>query len=366
MALTVSTTHNRCLSSGGLTDQISEYFSKLRWKAAETLTSTLNEEERSTILKNLDAVDEAEAEQKVQKSMGEAVAAARMEEAQKVTQQWESKKEQLEKQAEEAARARIESDLQIQKRRLAMEQWQKELAQEQQQQQESKLTEHPLLGTSIADFGYKQIYIVPAKLLSTIPVWKKQRIYRHDRAKIIMAEKAKTPHLGLPGIICLVEDKETGDLSILDGQHRVGALTLLAEKEDSAGIDVEHILVELYCNSRSEQLPAELFSEINKAEPIKLVDMPGVAKNQERKIITEGASRLADKFPDMFKPSQRCRSPHLNIDNLRDALFASNVLKRHDIKSPKKLVDWMMVQNEVLREFYKKEEHASKDRKSVV
>lgn len=329
------------------------------------MTSSLNEEERSTILKKLDAVDEAEAEEKVQKTMGEAVAAARIEEAQKVTQQWESKREQLEKQAEEAARARIESDLQIQKRRLAMERWRKELEQEQ-QQQENRVTEHPLLGKSIADFGYKQIYSVPAKLLSTIPVWKKQRIYRHDRAKIIMTDKAKTPHLGLPGIICLVEDKETGDLSILDGQHRVGALTLLVEKQDTKGIDLEQILVELYCNDHSEQLPEELFSEINKAEPIKLVDMPGVAKKRERKIITDGASRLADKFPDMFKPSQRCRSPHLNIDNLRDALFASNVLKKHDIKSPKALLEWMMVQNEVLGEFYQNEEHASKVLKTAL
>ena len=72
-------------------------------------------------------------------------------------------------------------------------------------------------GTVVADMGYKKIYQVSARTLATIPVWKKQRAYRHDRAKVIAADKMKTLHLGLPGILVL---------------HEVSLLTALVARMD--------------------------------------------------------------------------------------------------------------------------------------
>ena len=43
-----------------------------------------------------------------------------------------------------------------------------------------------------------------------------------------------------------------------------------------------------------------------------------------------------------------CLLAHLNVDNLRDALFASNVLDRHKLKSAKALDTWIMGQNDML------------------
>lgn len=88
-----------------------------------------------------------------------------------------------------------------------------------------------------------------------------------------------------------------------------------------------------------------------------LQDLPGVAKASDRKVINEGADRLLDRYPDMFSPSQRCRAPHLNIDNLRDALFASNVIQRHSIKTSKALEQWMLGQNELLASKFQLEEN---------
>jgi hypothetical protein len=96
----------------------------------------------------------------------------------------------------------------------------------------------------------------------------------------------------------------------------------------------------------------DIFVEINKSEPIKLVDMPGVAKAGDRKVITSAAAKLHEQYPEMFKASQQCRVPHLNVDNLRDALFASEVLKRHEIKTAASLIQWMQAQNEVLAAKY--------------
>jgi hypothetical protein len=149
-----------------------------------------------------------------------------------------------------------------------------------------------------------------------------------------------------------------GTLSILDGQHRVGMMQVLQEKAKSSEFDFDRILVEVFSQQEEKDTDhaQDLFLEINKAEPVKLVDLPGVAKKSHRTTINEGAARLHETYPEMFSPSQRCRAPHLNIDNFRDALFASNVIDRHSLKSPKALEAWMMEQNEALATKYQQED----------
>lgn len=155
------------------------------------------------------------------------------------------------------------------------------------------------------------------------------------------------------------QDKN-GKLSILDGQHRVGALALLSESAPD-GFDLDNLLVEVFTSSaETKDFAEDIFVEINKSEPIKLVDMPGIAKAGDRKIITNAAAKLHEQYPDMFKPSQKCRVPHLNVDNLRDALFAAEVLKRHKLKSAAALTRWMQAQNEVLAAKYEEPDVADK------
>jgi predicted MPP superfamily phosphohydrolase len=183
------------------------------------LTSGLTAEERAQLLEKLDAVDrdsvaypsvaiddEGEEEEELQKTIGEAVAAARMEEAQRQESKWLQERERLMQEAEEAARSRIENDLKVQERRLAMaEQWKKDLNAEAGVVVNLSADHHPVLGQVVADFGYKKIYQVSANTLKSIPVWKKQRLYRHERAKVIATDKLKTLHLGMPGILVLHE-----------------------------------------------------------------------------------------------------------------------------------------------------------------
>mmetsp|Transcript_29986 Transcript_29986/g.69171 ORF Transcript_29986/g.69171 Transcript_29986/m.69171 type:complete len:162 (+) Transcript_29986:734-1219(+) len=132
-------------------------------------------------------------------------------------------------------------------------------------------------------------------------------------------------------------------------------MTVLQDKGGEE-FDLNNVLVEVHSSTRARDVSQELFTEINKAEPIKLVDMPGVATKGEQKIINEAASRLQKNFPEMFKPSQQCRAPHLNIDNLRDALFGSEILQRHQLKSSKQLLEWIIGQNESLGKKFQNEE----------
>lgn len=174
-------------------------------------------------------------------------------------------------------------------------------------------------------------------------------------------------------------------------------LQVLEEIAGESEFDFGKILVEVYPqreNLTGEKQARSIFLEVNKAEPVKLVDLPGVAKPKYRKVINEGAALLQERFPDMFKPSQRCRvsragwirsiedvrslarswltnqavvpfpfrilpqAPHVNIDNLRDALFASNALERHNLTSAKALETWVLGQNEMLSVKFQEEEEA--------
>ena len=114
----------------------------------------------------------------------------------------------------------------------------------------------------------------------------------------------------------------------------MGMMKLLAKM--GAAIDLEKVLVEVYNCSHDvddELFARNLFVEINKAKPVKLVYMPGVAKESDQRILAQAVETLQDQYPEMFSASQNCQSPHLNMDNLRDALFASNVIKKHSLTS---------------------------------
>lgn len=184
-------------------------------------------------------------------------------------------------------------------------------------------------------------------------MWERQRIFRYDRSKAMATDKMNTLHLGLPGVICLFEDKH-GQLSVLDGQHRIGMMKILLEK--GAEIDLERVLVEVYPapseggDGETSEHASEIFAEINKAEPVKSVDI--FATKGDRKVLVGGVEALKERYPVMFSPSLRCRPPNVNVDNLRDGIFASNVLKSSNIKSAKALYEWLLKQNETLKAVY--------------
>ncbi|KAL3903685.1 MAG: hypothetical protein SGARI_005263, partial [Bacillariaceae sp.] len=228
---------------------------------------------------------------------------------------------------------------------------------------------HPVLGPVVADLGYKRIHLVSSGKLGTIPIWNRQRTYRNDRARRMASDKQASMELGFPGAVCLYEDSK-GSLSILDGQHRVGMMQTLRELRNKNGGELtpddetlfENVLVEVYTDSASNTTDAKkeksvaerVFLEINKAEPVKMLDLPGVASADDRKLITEAVAALKEQFPKMFSTSQRCKSPNVNIDNLRNSIYGANILQRHkdEVATASQLLNWLLVQNAAVGESY--------------
>jgi len=253
----------------------------------------------------------------------------------------------------------------------------------------------------LADLGDKRVYLCDIPKLLRLPVWERQRVYRPDRAKGIAMDKIRKKAssgspLSFPGVISLYEKAweaapersdlaaaERGDngddagsslvegegsgsgvsaaqasvqaqllalarsrFGIVDGQHRVGALRVLFGKGEFEGT---RVLIEVFPLANEEQV-SELFIEINKAEPVKDVDLPGMASDFERETLFRVAETLKAAYPEMFKDSTKCRKPHLNLDNLRDAVFSRGVVARHGFVDESELLEWLLNENYELAE----------------
>jgi len=226
---------------------------------------------------------------------------------------------------------------------------------------------HPAFGELLQDLGYKRVYLTNVQALLKTPIWERQRILRPERAQRIakyqLAKRAQVqslgtgpvPPLGLPGVITMFHEVGSGSASgsgsgrfgIVDGQHRAAALVMLAQ-EGHWDSHVRNVVVDVFSVTSEEQV-AELFLEINSAEPVRLVDMPGEGVTEDaRAVLDRGTEALAAAYPDMFKASQRCRPPHLNTDVLRDELFQSQFLARHGVDSAAALEKALLLANERL------------------
>ena len=155
-----------------------------------------------------------------------------------------------------------------------------------------------------------------------------------------------------------------GSISLISRLCFIGMLNILAEKKELKGkFDFDKILVEVYSqpkNISADEYATTIFAEINKAQPATLVDMPGVVKPEDLEIINRAVTNISEKYEAMFKPSTKCRRPHLNIDNVRNELFVNGVLDRNDIKSAKDLEEWMLTKNHEIMMRYEQDEAARK------
>jgi hypothetical protein len=80
---------------------------------------------------------------------------------------------------------------------------------------------------------------------------------------------------------------------------------------------------------------------------------PSLTPEQEKELITVTVEALRAEYPDMFKPTSRCKIPHLNIDVLRDDLYSANVLRVRTFARPDDLQKQLRVINAALKEKFR-------------
>ena len=215
--------------------------------------------------------------------------------------------------------------------------------------------------THLGTFGPKKILSTPVKDIGEINIWESQRSFCAQRAKKMAKEKQATLEVigGFPGVITVVE-AENGDIDCVDGQHRLAAIKELAKK----GVVDENfeIIVELYqeagagqksgSSSKGGKSLAEIvFTEINKAEPVRLSALPGMLAADEKKVLDEGVDLIASKYQAMFKPTSRCRPPHLHKESFRELMFEVGVISRSNLKCGEDFAEWIESRNTALSQW---------------
>eukprot|EP00958_Prasinococcus_capsulatus_P017483 scaffold1973_cov399-Prasinococcus_capsulatus_cf.AAC.14 len=196
-----------------------------------------------------------------------------------------------------------------------------------------KQTTHPIYGTLLYEQGDgSKVYSTPVSTFC-------------QQARELTAKQP----FSLPGIITVYTKAGEKDTTpfILDGQHRAAGLKILFQK-GLVGKD-EHVLVSVHENLEEEQA-AKLFTEINQAQSVSLLEMPGVAEEWVKATLEEGLREIRSEYGSMFRPGTRCRPPHVNIDNLKDDLFQADVMERFSITDAYTLATWLRENNEKLAE----------------
>lgn len=69
---------------------------------------------------------------------------------------------------------------------------------------------------------------------------------------------------------------------------------------------------------------------------------------QVKVIVNDAAESLKKKYKEMFKPTSRCRSPHVNIDALRDGLFGVDVVREGKYTTSQELMQQLEQINQQL------------------
>ena len=116
--------------------------------------------------------------------------------------------------------------------------------------------DHAIFGKLVADVGYKKVYLSSVENLAKAQIWNKQRILRPERSLNIAQIKSNiTSQPCFPGSIALFEDEATGECGVIDGQHRIAALIIMASnaKWDKAELN---ITVEVFKTSNNDNVKA--------------------------------------------------------------------------------------------------------------
>ncbi|KAA8493235.1 hypothetical protein FVE85_8680 [Porphyridium purpureum] len=210
---------------------------------------------------------------------------------------------------------------------------------------------HKHFGRLVADLGYKKVYLASIERLRGLDVWRRNRAYRPMRASAIAQDKINSGWRKsvLPGVISCYECASNGETGILDGQHRRGALMYMAERSEWP--ESKSVLVEVFQLKNEDQIK-ELFIEINKAEPVLDVDLPGlsVADEEAKEAINYAVGQLEAQFEMMFKQTIRCRPPHVHADKLRDELFQSDFMGRYNAFTGKEVLESLLRVNSEMAE----------------
>jgi|TARA_B100000795_G_scaffold20189_1_gene13493 hypothetical protein len=107
--------------------------------------------------------------------------------------------------------------------------------------------------------------------------------------------------------------------------------------------------IEVYENkSMIDDLAAQVFTDINMSEPVKLLDLPNAIETKEKEILDDAVHNLKSTYKTMFKPTSTCRAPHVHMDTMRENLFEFGVVRQIKADTSEELYNFLVQENQGL------------------
>ncbi|CAM9782864.1 unnamed protein product, partial [Ectocarpus sp. 4 AP-2014] len=216
----------------------------------------------------------------------------------------------------------------------------------QQQQLQQLQEEHPVLGCLVADLKYKRVYVTSLEALEKVRVWEEARTLRPVHAteifegKAIEAQKLEVRRVREDGKEekddnLLTKRNQQYVLGVVDGQHRLRALKMLADAKMWDHSE-RNVVVEVF-DAKDERDIEELYAEINRrerkrallAEPVQIdLDIPG--PQEVYKCAEEVVLHLYKLIRTGLIERHELFTPHLLLDFL---LRVNEMMSKRDVQT---------------------------------
>lgn len=181
-------------------------------------------------------------------------------------------------------------------------------------------------GKLLCIIGNQSSYIVSSVDLNKkgIRIWDGQRSLDGQRMKELMnyqEEKYKKDgYFCFRGSLLLCRDDASGDIWLIDGQHRYVAILGLVDKEIYPAFDVRVDIL----NVKSTAEILKEFQDINRSIPVPINIL------NPNEVVNVATRLLEKKFIKAFSKGKTNR-PRINIDDFKSALIKENIVENFKI-----------------------------------
>lgn len=208
---------------------------------------------------------------------------------------------------------------------------------------------------------YEKYLVDHRRVCPNIENWAYNRKVDQDHVNTIYTnlKKMKFPHL--IGSLKLVRDKESDSLTLVDGQHRILALTRIMEEDPSISVAIEVDVYHLNDVNKNDIEIQDLFIKANNNKNVTLHDLP------ETKVM-EIIDLLMEKWSKNIKTSDNAYKPNVTkrelYNELKDHMNVTHTLQAKSAKEIVKAIETINTQLRMksLKELFGREKGISKSK----
>ena len=156
----------------------------------------------------------------------------------------------------------------------------------------------------------------PVSMIDLINEDEEELAVVHVPSSVVSLDSVNTNELAVPITDALIPN----DVSEVRSQDTIAVEKVTANVEITVRKDLHDAR-----SNKSDVVPSV---GVNAASPPETKILLSLSHKQIKNIIDKTCKHFQANYQVMFKPSKQCKIPHLNIDNMRETLYESNLVHK--------------------------------------